>query len=239
MADGFLRVWVRETGAMTAPDVEAALTSLSPDERERYARFHFDRDRRDYGAAHALLRTALTECDGERQPETWRFVASDRGKPQLAPETPAPFAFNLSHTRGCVAVAIAGLGSQGGRAGCGVGVDVEALGRDPDVDGIADRYFAPDEVAWLRQAGGDPRRERFFRLWTLKEACLKATGEGIAESLHAISFSLDDAGNVRRFAAPGQDATTWTFFTERIGTGFLVSIALSGAPKLQPVFSRI
>jgi 4'-phosphopantetheinyl transferase len=239
MADGFLRVWVRETGAMTAPELDAALTLLSPDERGRYARFHFERDRRDYAAAHALLRAALTECDGTKPPEAWRFVATDRGKPQFAPETSAPFAFNLSHTHGCVAVAIAHVRSPDLRASCRVGVDVEALGRDPDVDGIADRYFAPDEVTWLRQAAGNARRERFFRLWTLKEAYLKATGEGIAESLHAISFALNDDGTVRGFAAPGQDAPTWTFFTERIGVGFLVSVALSGAPKLQPVFSRI
>lgn len=235
MSIGDVHVWIRRTAGMDERAVQEVVGLLSADERARYERFHFARDRRDYAAAHALLRTALSEYakrPAASAPADWRFDTIAGGKPVLAPETPAPLAFNLSHTRGCVAVAVT--------AGAPVGIDVEALDREPDVDGVADRFFGPDEVAWLRRADGRGRKERFFRLWTLKEAYLKATGEGIAKSLHAIGFDVAPDGSVASFhAPPGMDASRWTFATEHAAPGYLLSVAVEGISELRLVISRM
>ncbi len=249
-----VHVWLRQTADMDDQAVAAAVERLSDEERARCSRFHFARDRRDYAAAHALLRTALSEVAGRsaetsratdsvlpppgsggprgpRAPADWRFVTTANGKPVLDEGTSSPLAFNLSHTRGCVAVAVT--------TGLPVGIDVEALDRRPDVDAVAERFFAPDEARWLGRASGTERHERFFRLWTLKEAYLKATGEGIARSLQAIRFELAEDGTVARFTSPDSGHLRWAFASTVAAPGFVCSVALQGASKLHLALSRI
>jgi 4'-phosphopantetheinyl transferase len=76
--------------------------------------------------------------------------------------------------------------------GAAVGVDVEALDRTTRLDpGIADAYFALDEAAALRAIGDAARRrEQFLWLWTLKEACIKATGRCLSQPLDGFSVDI-------------------------------------------------
>jgi phosphopantetheine--protein transferase-like protein len=60
-----------------------------------------------------------------------------------------------------------------------IGADVEVMRDDLDFLGIARSCFAPDEVLRLEAADGRRRVEKFFALWTAKEAVLKCWGEGI------------------------------------------------------------
>src|SRR5215813_3615442 len=102
-----IEVTYRETAA--APEGAAAdLRLLSADEQRRHDRFAFAEDRRDYAAAHALLRRRLSAAV-PIPPESWAFEAAPDGKPRLstACRLDAPLSFNLSHTRGLVACAVA------------------------------------------------------------------------------------------------------------------------------------
>jgi 4'-phosphopantetheinyl transferase len=155
------------------PDLAAVLDA---DEQARAARFHFERDRRAYVAAHALLRLLLAHVTG-RPAEGFRFAVTEHGKPYLA-ET--QLHVSLSHCRGMVAVAVTTAGE--------VGVDVEALDRRAD-PAIAERFFAPEEVQALRAVPDEAARaEHFMRLWTLKEAFIKALGKGLAQPLDQFAF---------------------------------------------------
>jgi len=89
--------------------------------------------------------------------------------------------FNISHTRGLVACAIAYRE---------LGVDEESADRSTDID-IADIVFAPEEVSIVKSAHHERQRCLFFRFWTLKEAFIKATGEGPRRPLDSFSFGLD------------------------------------------------
>lgn len=171
--------------AIPAQEWEELYVPLSPAERHRAQSFHFESDRRAYVAAHALLRHSLSAVM-HSDPAGWRFAAGEFGKPYLADPPPeCDVRFNLSHSRSQVAVALA-LGAE-------VGVDVEALDRAERLDsGIADTYFAADEAAALHAIGDETRRrEQFLRLWTLKEACIKATGRGLSQPLDAFSIDPD------------------------------------------------
>jgi len=188
-----LRGWLTERAVVVlslavdpvsaAESAEERYASLNPAERQRAESFYFAPDRQAYVAAHALLRHSLSAViPGE--PADWRFVTGPLGKPQLADPPPGfDLRFNLSHCRSRVAVALA--------LDVDVGVDVEALDRTARIDpDIADAYFAPDEAAALRAIGDEARRrEQFLRLWTLKEACIKATGRGLSQPLD--EFSVD------------------------------------------------
>ena len=155
---------------------------LSQDERRRHDRFRFANDRHHFLVAHALLRTVVGRCS-ETRPEQLRFEVGEWGRPELAPgSAPRPVRFNLSHTRGLVAVAVT--------AEHPVGVDVERI-REVN-PGVADKHFAPSEVAALRALEGeDARRRRFFSYWTLKESYIKARGEGLRLPLAGFAFDLD------------------------------------------------
>lgn len=170
------------TEGLTIADVAAVRAWLSDDERRRADRFVHDRDRVTYTAAHALVRAVLSE-HGTAPRADWRFRENRHGCPFVVDEqagTPA-LSFNLSHTTGLVAVAVTR-----GRA---VGVDVERVDRVV-TDGIAERHFAPDEVAALRRLPADVQARTFFEYWTLKEAYIKARGMGLAIPLDAFAFTL-------------------------------------------------
>jgi 4'-phosphopantetheinyl transferase len=163
-----------------APGQWGALAALLDDaERARAARFAFDEDRQSYIAAHALLRLELSRC-ANRTPQDWRFGATALGKPFLL-DPLRDLRFSISHTRGMVAVAVA--------QGVEIGVDVESVDRRAESMKLAERFFAPDEVAQLAAVEGSARRDLFFAIWTLKEAVVKATGQGLSRALDSFSVT--------------------------------------------------
>jgi len=164
------------------------LEILSAEERLRHARFVFDRDARDYAAAHGLLRRALSAC-GAVAPADWQLHALPNHKPRIVPEQAGepPLLFSLSHTQGFVACAAA--------RGMEVGIDVESIERSREAHDVARRFFAPKEIAMLDRCTNDREHAvRFLELWTLKEAYVKAIGQGLSVPLDRFSIVFDDAG---------------------------------------------
>jgi 4'-phosphopantetheinyl transferase len=187
------------TAAMQA----ALLARLSDDERERHGRFRFDDDRHTYLVAHALVRTALSRIAGVPV-DALRFAVGPHGRPDpSAPPEAAKFLANLSHTKGFVACAF----SRGAR----VGVDVEHTGRDVELLHVAERVFSERERKGLSDLIGAAQRDRFFDLWTLKEAYIKAIGKGLAAPLRAITFLAEapDPVPVTFDAEAADDAARW------------------------------
>ncbi|HUQ06603.1 MAG TPA: 4'-phosphopantetheinyl transferase superfamily protein [Kofleriaceae bacterium] len=178
-----VHVWLTWTDSVDPTDSARCLVLLSADERARHDRFHFDRDRHVYRVAHALLRTTLSRY-APIAPSDWRFVTTSHGRPELVPGTcKVPLRFNISHTRGLVACAVT-LERE-------VGVDVEAADRADDPLDSMEPYFAPREIASLRRLpSAAAQRARFFTLWTLKEAYIKARGLGLEIPLHQFAFDI-------------------------------------------------
>lgn len=199
------------TESLTADHAARWTAVLDPAERAAAERFHFPADRRQYLAAHALTRGLIAAATSQPA-ATLLFTRRPGGKPELA--TPPGVEFSLSHTRSLVAVAV-------GR-GLALGVDVEPIDRVAAVTDIAARYFAPAEAALVRGEG----RRAFLRLWTLKEAYLKATGEGLARPLRSFAFTLDPLR-----VDDGITGRCWRFAELRPAEGhFLALAALGGAP---------
>jgi 4'-phosphopantetheinyl transferase len=176
---------------------------LSEEERARASRFRFEADRWSFAAAHAALRVLLGPMLG-CAPQALRFVAGANGKPCLDHDRHgATVQFNISHTRGCVAVAI---------AGCPIGVDVEQRRALPDPMAVARAVFAPAACASLAaRAEGAARTALFYRHWTLGEAFIKATGEGIAQDLTSFAFTDQGAPSLIRVSADWGPAERWRF----------------------------
>jgi 4'-phosphopantetheinyl transferase len=139
-------------------------------------------------AARAMLDRLLAGYAGdERAPVV---EAGAHGKP-FAPALPW-LDFNLSHAGSFVAIAFA--------RGQPLGIDIEPLDRRVAVDGVAARFFGAAETAALERIGADARQPAFLRLWTHKEAVLKALGDGLGFGLDRIEFDLSGDGRVARLA---------------------------------------
>lgn len=215
MTGGEVQVWSLELSTVTDAAWTAFHAVLDEAERARAARFRRDRDRLTYTAAHGLLRRLLGQETG-RDPAGLCFEAGPGGKPRMA-DGSGP-AFNLSHTRGVVVVALSGTGE--------VGVDVEPLDRSLADLAIADHYFAPAEAAALHGLPGRTAQvERFLRLWTLKEAYIKATGKGLAQPLADFAFLSLDPPLVTFYDAALGNPGDWHFWQQTVG-GHMIALAV-------------
>ncbi|MCC6809110.1 MAG: 4'-phosphopantetheinyl transferase superfamily protein [Deltaproteobacteria bacterium] len=175
-----VRVHTLFVDACSDEDVAAANALLSDDERRRRDKFVFQEHARLYALAHGLVRRVLSE-HLRTTPAALRFVENQYGKPSVEGAT---IDFNLSHTKGLVAVGITDVGA--------LGVDVETMDRRTDTLGVAQHSFSDVEASDVTRVPEEQRSERFFRYWTLKESYIKARGMGLHCPLKAFSFLLDD-----------------------------------------------
>jgi 4'-phosphopantetheinyl transferase len=210
-----IEIWFRLTSGLTGAAQDADLALLCDRERERHRRLRMPLDRREYAAAHALLRLALS-ASAAVEPGDWRFHTTPSGKPVLAARH-AGLSFSLSHCRGLVACAIA--------CGTDVGVDVEPIDRTVDAREIAARYFSAGEAAQIAARPADDQAVlRFVELWTLKEAHAKGTGLGLSHGLDTTTFDLDTPGvvTVTRSAEP------WAYALFAPAPGYRLAVTARG-----------
>jgi 4'-phosphopantetheinyl transferase len=213
------------------PQLQAWLALLSDDEKARYHRFYFDKDRLQYVAAHALVRLALSQYFPVN-PADWQFEANPWGKPSVFnPEGKGKIGFNLSHTQGLVACGIARTEA--------LGLDVEWIDRHNTLGDIARHSFSPDEIAHFESAHPERQRDVFFRLWTLKEAYIKARGQGLSIPLTSFSFrfAADDTTAIRFTAGHTGSISEWSFFEYQPSPSHRMAVAVhhreSGAWKVE------
>lgn len=168
-----------------------AFSLLNGEERERLEVFAAAAPRRRFALCRAALRAVLGEqlgCENEQL----AFPTSEHGKPWAAVDgARAPIAFNVSHSgrHGLIAYAPEGR----------LGVDIEELQPRRRLDLLMDGALGAEERREVTAREGAEQLRLFFRLWTMKEAVLKAQGKGFL--LDATSFEIPAA--VRRGATAG------------------------------------
>ena len=160
-------------------DWEAALPLLSEQRREQCLKFKHELGRKTCAAAYLLLCEGLRKEYGISEPPVFEY--GEHGKPAIVghPE----ICFNMSH---CREAAICVLSDKP------VGVDIESIRRYSE--SLA-RYTMNDtELKQIEQA--ERREVEFIRLWTLKEAVLKHSGEVIINDMKHVLDGLKDAKTV-------------------------------------------
>lgn len=202
-------------------DGERDPACLSPGEREAAARFADPDEGRRRAAARVALRTLLGGYL-DRAPAALRFGTGPQGKPFL--EDAPGLEFNLSHSGPDALVAAARMT---------VGVDLERTVRRAPVDErrLANRFFTPEEVAAWQV--GRRTDAAFFRLWTRKEAVLKAHGGGLAAGLDRFSVAAAWPPTGEAYSVLWPPAVDWegrryALYDLDIGPGLHAALATVG-----------
>ena len=149
-----------------------ALDWLDEPERSRWRRFQFAGPRRRFGLCRAALRAMLCRRHGCENGQL-AFETARHGKPFATVDgMRVPDSFNVSHSgcHGLIAFAPAGR----------LGVDIEERVAHRNLDLLVETVLGEQEQALLARTRGDARTHLFFKLWTMKEALIKAHGKGMA-----------------------------------------------------------
>lgn len=143
---------------------------LSQQEREKSSDFVKPADAKRYILRHAMLRYILSIYTGT-DPRLLPLVNGRRGKPRLHPQDVHEISFSLSHADQVVSVGIVLNHS--------IGIDIVKTDPGYPFHDITGYLFTPMEKECLERIAPDLRYLMFFKIWALKEAIVKATGEGI------------------------------------------------------------
>ncbi|MDP1839138.1 MAG: 4'-phosphopantetheinyl transferase superfamily protein [Reyranella sp.] len=203
--------WRIETDSLS---FEAAEALLSEDEKARGRSFVTISLRHRFVAVRARLRTLLGEHLG-LDPRTLVFVQNAFGKPRLADHPSVHF--SLSHSSDQAVLAVSEQRE--------VGIDIERV-RPLDHLDLARRYFHPNEVAAIE--GAQLPQEQllaFFRVWTLKEAVVKAIGKGLSIPLDTFDVSIATSPPTMVVAPEGAPRTWWLHQTTG---GYCLALAVPG-----------
>ncbi|MEY4641712.1 MAG: hypothetical protein RLZZ227_1706 [Pseudomonadota bacterium] len=164
---------------------------LDVDERARWLRFYYPIHRQRFLVGRAFMRRVLADSLGHSDPASLQFIRMKHGKPELGGVHAGTLHFNLSHTDSMLVLAVSHRHA--------VGVDVEAVTRKVELLALAQRYFTTQEYTAMLDMDPAAQRERFFTLWTLKEAWLKGRGLGLQIPLDDFSFSFEGKYPVVQF----------------------------------------
>ncbi len=202
--------------------VQRLWPTLAVDERTTAQRFHLRKDRKSYIVARGLLR-AILGCYLAVEPERLRFCYGPYGKPRLAGDGGGKtLCFNISHAQGLALYAI----TRHRR----IGVDLEYIRPNLVDEQIAERFFAPGEVAVLRTLPACVREQAFFACWTRKEAYIKAKGKGVSIPLDRFEVSLrpGEPAALLSTAWHRAEASRWSLHDLHPALGYAGALCVEG-----------
>ena len=150
---------------------------LSENEKNKANEFQYLDDKLSFTKCRSILRSTLSKwlnCG----PSEINIIHRENGKPYL--EHSKVIEFNITHTKGLAAIAFS-IDSE-------VGIDVENLNREINLDQVAKKVFTTSEQSLINGNNQNDKKKTFFRLWTSKESYLKSTGLGLRIDPRKISL---------------------------------------------------
>jgi len=194
---------------------------LSSDEIQRANRFRFSEHRRRFVIARGCLRILLggyLNIDAGKV----TFTYSSEGKPSLDARHGSNLRFNVSHSGDIAALAFA--------SGQEIGVDVEMIRRDLDVEEIPKRFFSLAEQTKLAGLSGEEKYQGFFNCWTRKEAYVKAVGSGLSLPLRDFDVSLlpGEPAKLLGTRPDARVADAWSMVSLDFGSQCAAAVVIEG-----------
>lgn len=196
-----VQIWLLDDSLIETACTAFANT-LSRDEQQRARSYRQAKHRNRFVARRSILR-ALLGAYLSCRPEALRFEVTPFGKPSLKETDAVRLAFNVSHTEGMALLAFAWE--------CVVGVDVERRTGNLDIRDVGRGVFSAIEQKTIDTARADPAAS-LLKIWTRKEALLKALGTGL--SIEPDAYTTEDdflrGENYWRASHHGVSLSRWT-----------------------------
>jgi len=203
-------------------EVESLQAALSKSETERAEKFHFQKDRNRFVAAHSYTRWILGRYL-KLPPEQILITFNEYGKPELDHINHlGAFKFNLSHSDSVGLFAVTNE--------MRLGVDVERIMYKDNIEEIAQRFFSAEEVEQLLAQPASQRGEAFFRCWTRKEAYIKAIGGGMSIPLNQfeVTFVSGVPPQIIQIGGDRSEAARWALHHIHPGEEYVGALAVEG-----------
>ncbi len=187
---------------------------LNTEELATANQFIFAKHRRRYIAARAMLRKLLARYIAIT-PQNLTFENNAYGKPQLIDvHNPAQLQFSVSHSHELACYAVTCQHT--------IGIDIEWI-HPLDYLGLAERFFANDEYQALAQLPTAQLATGFFRVWTQKEAFVKALGLGLQYPLDQFCVTTQPPANLIWLAQ--EDPQPWVMQALTIAPNYCAHLA--------------
>ncbi len=155
-------------------DWEAALPLLSEQRRQQVLRFKYEMGRKTCAAVYLLLCEGLKKEFGYTERPVFEY--GEHGKPYISGRP--DIHFNISHCREAAVCVVSDRP---------VGIDVESVRSFKE--SLINYTMNENEIARIMKA--ESPDVEFIKLWTMKEAVLKLTGEGISRDLKTVLTGLE------------------------------------------------
>lgn len=222
-----IHLWQLEQADFELSSLQSeCLAWLTESEIKRFQRYQFDRHRKQLLLGRVLMRVALSSYVNKIAPASWNFIYNKYGKPAISEEqNPASLHFNLSHSAEKVVLAVSRFPD--------IGVDIEYATKARRIKAIARRYFSDKELAEMLILPEDQQQSRFYELWTLKEAYIKACGMGLEIPLQHFSYGFvgRDRLTVEFDERRNDEETAWQLWQLSAGSDFKLAVAAKADEK--------
>lgn len=222
-----IHLWHLEQADFELPSLQSeCLAWLTETELKRFQRYQFDKHRKQLLLGRVLMRVALSSYDGSIAPAAWEFTQNQYGKPAISEaQSSAALYFNLSHSAERIVLAVSRFPN--------IGIDIECARKPRRIEAIAQRYFSGQEAAEMLSLPEDQQQSRFYDLWTLKEAYIKACGMGLAIPLQHFSYGFpgDDGLTVEFDVQRNDDEGAWRLWQLSAGSDFKLAVAAKAGEK--------
>lgn len=172
------RVFLCHTDALTSlPNDSASRHLLGASEHERLNRYQGKRYH-EFLQTRLLLRHALSSTlPGTVPPTRWQITERSEQAPLVHQAVEAGWHYSVAHSRGMIAIVISNHGP--------CGIDLEYQRQRVNIAELAGEWFHPSETELLATLADHERTVAFYRLWTMKEALIKAKGSSIFDGILA------------------------------------------------------
>ncbi|EAZ94199.1 4'-phosphopantetheinyl transferase family protein [Crocosphaera chwakensis] len=199
-------------------NVQKSFKILNEDEKDKAQRFRFEKHQKRFTIARSSLKQILSYYL-LISPQEIEFEYNDYGKPKLLDKiNKLGLQFNVSHSED---IAIYGITCHSL-----IGVDIEYIRPMPEAENLAKRFFSKQEYEYISLLSSAEKEREFFKLWTVKEAYLKAIGKGISGGLEKVEISPNEP--IKFLNLPGFNREIWQIFSFIPEDHYLAAIVFKG-----------
>lgn len=159
-------------------------------------------------------------------PGELEFSYNEFGKPFVYKDNNG-IQFNISHSEDMAVFAFT--------RSTEIGVDIEKVKVIDDMAGVMNLCFTEYEKNWFKTINDDSRVETFYKIWTIKEAFIKAIGRGFSFEPVDIELTNETGDQIMiRNITPGEfRRKKYQVKTMEILPGYIASVVYDGKKEIK------